>query len=232
MVSLDGVKAILLDVEGTTTPISFVHDVLFPFAAERIEAVVNASSPSEELQRDLDSLMREYDADPDRDGVPREPGPYLLHLIAHDRKSTALKSIQGRIWKEGYESGELKGAVYDDVRPAIERWTKEGLRIGIFSSGSVLAQKLLFGHSTQGDLTPYLSGHWDTKTGAKKEAASYSAIARDWGFAPGEVLFVSDVEAELDAAKAAEMKTLRSQRPGIAALDGDAHASVTSFDEV
>jgi enolase-phosphatase E1 len=157
---------------------------------------------------------------------------YLLWLMDRDRKSTALKSLQGKIWKTGFESGELKAALFPDVPPALERWAAQA-RIAIYSSGSVEAQKLLFSHTTVGDLTPLISAYFDTRTGAKTAPASYAAIAAQISVAPGEVLFFSDVVRELDAAREAGCRTLLAVREGNAPVeDAHRHRSIASFDTV
>jgi len=139
---------------------------------------------------------------------------YLLWLMAHDRKSTPLKAIQGRIWEQGFKSGELRGEVFDDVPEALKRWTEEGKRVFIFSSGSVLAQKLIFRGSSAGDLSHFISGYFDTETGPKRKAESYSKIASEIGVQTGRVLFASDVPEELAAAREGAMKTVLLSRPG------------------
>ncbi len=156
---------------------------------------------------------------------------YLLWLMDRDRKSTALKSLQGKIWKAGFESGELKGTLFDDVPAALERWSR-GAKVAIYSSGSVEAQRLLFHHTTDGDLTPLISGYFDTRTGPKTASASYAAIAAAMGVAPEEVLFFSDVQRELDAAREAGCQTRLMVRPGNAPVeDRHGHAMIASFDE-
>jgi enolase-phosphatase E1 len=180
-----GVRAILLDIEGTTTPIAFVHDVLFPYARRHLRQFVDPAAAAH-----FESLM---------DG---------------DDKSTDLKALQGRIWEDGYRHGELVGEVFPDVPGAFERWRALGVRIGIFSSGSVLAQRLLFGHSSAGDLTKYLSWHFDTTTGPKADTDSYRRIATAMAIPPGAIVFISDAIRELEAAQAAGMQTRLAVRPG------------------
>lgn len=192
-----------------------MYRVLFPFAQERLHSYMSHADAG-----DLAKLADEYSAetDPERpswDGTAVAGAEsYLQWLMSKDRKSTALKSIQGKIWDEGFRSGELRGEVFPDVPEAMERWKADGRDINIFSSGSVLAQKLLFGFSNAGDLTRYLSGFFDTETGPKREAASYSAIASQIGVAPEQVLFLSDVAEELQAAEGAGMKACLVVRPG------------------
>jgi enolase-phosphatase E1 len=157
----------------------------------------------------------------------------MLALMDQDSKTPALKELQGHIWEDGYNTGALVGAVFEDVKPAFERWRQRGIAVGIFSSGSVLAQKLLFGHSSAGDLTPLLRWHFDTAVGAKTNPDSYSRIAASIGESPDAVLFVSDIVAELDAARAAGMQTALSVRPGNAAVAvGHPHRSISSFEEL
>jgi 2,3-diketo-5-methylthio-1-phosphopentane phosphatase len=156
---------------------------------------------------------------------------YIYWLMDRDRKSTALKGLQGKIWKTGFESGELKGTLFDDVPGAFKRWSKNA-RVAIYSSGSVEAQKLLFRHSVFGDLTPLIAGHFDTRTGAKMESASYAAIAHAMHVAPAEVLFFSDSVRELDAAREAGCGTRLVTREGNSPVeDAHGHAMIRSIDE-
>ena len=198
-------RAILLDIEGTTTPVTFVYEVLFPYARKNLDDYVRAHSGEPGLEADLARLSIEQAADPEQSAA--SPIEYLLWLMDRDRKSTALKAIQGRIWEEGYRSGSLHGSVYDDVPRAFARWTEEARRIAIFSSGSVLAQRLLFSHTPYGDLTSYIAGYFDTTVGPKKEAESYGKISRGLRLEGRKILFVSDVVDELEAAKTAGMET-------------------------
>jgi enolase-phosphatase E1 len=170
---IPGIGGILLDIEGTTTPIAFVYDVLFPFARRHVAGY---------LQRaDVSDLKHEYEADLRRGAQPppwsEEPVTYVHWLMDQDRKSTALKSIQGKIWMAGYERGELHGEVFPDVPPALELWYRNEIDVRIFSSGSILAQRLLFSTTSSGDLTKFLRGYFDTTTGPKNDAASYLRIA-------------------------------------------------------
>src|SRR5438034_8602350 len=224
--ALNDIRAILLDIEGTTTPIAFVHQVLFPYARARVHDYLE--------QRDIALLRAEYAAEPRSPDLPAwNPEAYVYWLMDRDRKSTALKALQGRIWEAGYRAGELKGKgeVYPDVRPALERWHKAGKRIAIFSSGSVQAQRNLFANTTAGDLSPLLSGYFDTTTGPKREARSYCTIADALGCRVADVLFVSDVAAELDAAREAGLRTVLcvrgSDRPDDSPTE---HPRVRSFD--
>jgi len=227
-------NVILLDIEGTTTPIEFVHDVLFPFAKNRMPVYVAANFES--LTPEIEQLIVEHEKDlgytEHFDPTSRKSvAKYFMFLIDQDRKSTPLKSIQGKIWKQGYESGELKSVVFDDVPRAFERWKAAGMTIAIFSSGSVLAQKLLFRYTEHGDLTPFISSNFDTNIGAKRDAKSYAAIAAQLDTPPSEILFVSDITAELDAAHDAGVSTALAVRPGNAPVETDVSCRVvTTFD--
>jgi len=203
-------RGILLDIEGTTTPITFVHDVLFPYARRNAAAYVRTN--------DVGDLRTEYEEDERAGHKPPlwsdDPVPYIHWLMDRDRKSTALKRIQGEIWLDGYRSGELHGEVFGDVPQALEHWHNDGLDIRIFSSGSILAQRLIFSTTAAGDLTKFLSGYFDTTTGPKTDPESYRKISGAFGMSCSEILFISDVTRELDAARTAGMQTLLCIRPG------------------
>jgi enolase-phosphatase E1 len=228
-------RGILLDIEGTTTPIAFVKDVLFPFARRNAASFLAAHGQQPEVEGELALLAKERRRERPDGTLPGEssdPLPYLFWLMDRDRKSTALKALQGRIWRDGYESGTLVSEVYPDVVPALARLRAAAIDVSIFSSGSVLAQRLLFGHTNAGDLRPYLRAHFDTTTGGKKEAASYERIASELGFAPRQVLFVSDVAEELDAAEEAGMETALCVRSGTQEPTESRHRVVRSLDEI
>lgn len=208
--------------------------MLFPYARVHVRDHLDA--------RDVGALRAEYRAEPSTDGLPEwnsrddvaSAETYAHWLMDRDRKSTALKALQGRIWEAGYRSGDLtgKGEVYPDVRPALARWKKARKDIAIFSSGSIQAQRNLFANTTAGDLSLYLSAYFDTTTGPKREAGSYRKIATALRRTPREVLFISDVTAELDAARRAGMETalcVRGQDREAAAGD---HPRIRSFDEL
>lgn len=208
--------------------------MLFPYARVHVRDHLDP--------RDVGALRAEYRAEPSQHGLPdwnssdevASAETYAHWLMDRDRKSTALKALQGRIWEAGYRSGDLtgKGEVYPDVRPALARWKKGRKDIAIFSSGSIQAQRNLFANTTAGDLSPYLSAYFDTTTGPKREASSYTKIATALRRAPREVLFISDVTGELDAARRAGMATalcVRGQDPEVAAGD---HPRIRSFDEL
>ena len=215
-----GIDHVLLDIEGTTCPVSFVSDVLFPYAAQRLEPYLQAHSQEAAMLQLLDDVRQAWqdDATATAAGVtygPERPVvPYLLWLISVDRKLTPLKELQGLIWEEGYASGALQGPLFADVAPALRRWKRQGLGLSVYSSGSVAAQKLLYGHSDAGDLRELFDGWFDTRTGAKQAAASYAGIASQLTIAPDRILFISDSNAELQAAREAGMQVLLSNRRG------------------
>jgi len=230
-------RAILLDIEGTTTPVAFVYETLFPYARDRVQRFLETRGATPEVGADVALLKREHARDVARgheltpwSGEPAAVAAYARWLMDQDRKSTGLKSLQGRIWEEGYRTGDLRGEVYDDVPPALRRWREEGRRIAIYSSGSVLAQELLFSNTAFGDLTPFIEAHFDTTTGPKRAASSYTAIVAALDVAPASVLFVSDVAAELDAAREAGLETRLAVRTG-EALAHD-HPVISSFNEI
>lgn len=227
-------KAILLDIEGTTTPISFVHDTLFPYAKARVPGFVLDNLG--DLKFEIEELAEEHNKDEGykselRPESPNSVSDYLKYLIDEDRKSKPLKSIQGLIWRSGFESSEIVSPVFDDVPPALKRWKTADKTIAIYSSGSVLAQQLLFRHTEQGDLTQFISNYFDTSNGSKQDQQSYLSIAAELELEPAEIHFVSDAPAELDAARAAGVVTSLSVRQGNAPLKGDpVHNIITTFD--
>jgi enolase-phosphatase E1 len=230
--------AIVLDIEGTTTPISFVYDVLFPFARRHLREFLKDERSSPRVADAVVGLELEWADDVAKGNAPPiwseiDLAAYVEWLMDLDRKSPALKSLQGLIWERGYRSGELTSEIFTDVGPALERWRAAGLRVAIYSSGSVLAQRLLFGHTPAGDLTPFFSGFFDTAVGPKTVADSYRAIAVALECAPARLLFVSDVVAELNAAHAVGCRTALAVRPGNPpqppAPAGD---SIRSFNEI
>lgn len=220
------IRAILLDIEGTTTPIAFVHEVLFAYARSHLRKYLLEHSSSAEVVSDLARLRSEHAIDVKQNlqppaivAAPRDAEiesivTYINWLMDRDRKSTGLKSLQGKIWKQGYLDSTLKSQIFADVAPALERWHSAGLKISIFSSGSSLAQKLLFAHTEAGDLTGFIDNYFDTTVGSKTDAKSYRRIAVALCLPAHDVLFISDVVGELDAADAAGMQTLLCLRPG------------------
>lgn len=234
-------RVILLDIEGTTTPISFVYDILFPFARERMRTFLNDRIADKDFAPTLNALRKESDderaAGHDAPKVlldaeqAHSAAEFALWLMDHDRKSTPLKEIQGQIWREGYENGVLKGVVYPDVHDALKRWKDAGLRVAIYSSGSVEAQKLIFGYSDRGDLRPLIDAYFDTTTGRKKEEESYRRIADALEVKPADILFLSDNIDELHAANAAGVQVKLAVRPGNAPVTSDAYPRVERFTE-
>ncbi len=233
-------EVILLDIEGTTTPVEYVFGVLFPFAHAHVESFLQTHSQDSAVIDDLKQLRQEYEADVAKGlSVPMWEDksilaavPYIQNLIAIDRKSTGLKSLQGKIWEQGYRYGTLRSQVFNDVKPAFERWTRAGKRLFIFSSGSIQAQQLLFQNTEMGDLTGFLSGYFDTETGPKKEPDSYHKIAQAIGAPAVNILFISDVTDELRAAQAAGMQTLFSQRPGNHSTDSKGFPAIQDFNSI
>jgi enolase-phosphatase E1 len=225
---------ILLDIEGTTTPLAFVTETLFPYARLHLPRFLEQQGGTPECRQAVTELRAEYDADRAAgDAVPDwSPRAYLAWLMERDRKSPALKDLQGRVWEEGYRNGTLVGQVFADVPRALADWREAGVPVGIYSSGSVRAQQWLFRRSNAGDLTPLLSWHFDTGVGAKRDAASYAHIAAGVNLAPAEILFVSDVAAELDAARAAGLRTALVVRPGNPPQPDTGHRVIHSFDEL
>ena len=239
-----GVRVVLLDIEGTTTPIAFVHQTLFEYARAHLDEYLADHLGDAGVQDAVRRLAREHEADRGaagpaawRDDAPnarRESAArYARWLMDRDRKSPGLKQLQGLIWDEGYRKGELKGEIYDDVPRAFGRWKAAGLGIAIYSSGSELAQRRLFGSTAAGDLTPFIDAFFDTAVGAKTDADSYRRIAGALGRAPAEILFVSDVTVELSAAREAGCPTRLCRRPGNAAQpDEAAFYAIGGLDEL
>jgi enolase-phosphatase E1 len=239
------IAAILLDIEGTITPIAFVVDVLFPYARKNLRRHLETHANSPAYGVLFDQLREEHAAD-QRQGEPvpawvdatpatrvDSAARYAEWLMDRDRKSTPLKSLQGDIWEAGYRRGEFVGEVFDDVPPALARWSSQGVRIGVFSSGSVAAQRLLLQHSSAGDLTRFVRWHFDTTTGKKTSPDSYRHIAAAIDVSPGGILFVSDIVAELDAARSAGLVTTLAIRPGNAPPPPvHGHGVIRTFDEI
>lgn len=236
------VRGVLLDIEGTTSPVSFVYDVLFPYARGRLSPFLLVNSHLPEVRTELQELQRQNAIDV-QEGAPvmmngsdagmvQSGAAYCLWLMDRDRKTAPLKAIQGMIWQNGYQAGELHGDVFEDVPRAFSRWHESGTTLSIFSSGSTLAQKLLFRHTSSGDLTRYIGFYFDTRTGPKQARESYQRIAAEIQQHPGEILFVSDVTAELAAARDAGLQTALAVRPGNAEGKSREHPTIHSFDEL
>lgn len=225
------VSAIVTDIEGTTSSISFVHDVLFPWARQALPAWLRRHQERADVAALITAAAAEAGCPvDDLDAVIAA----LQQWIDEDRKLTCLKSLQGLIWADGYAEGAFRSHVYPDAVAALRRWHAAGLPIHVYSSGSIGAQKLLFAHTEAGDLSGCFSGHFDTTTGPKREAASYAAIAAALGIDPAALLFLSDVGAELDAAAASGWQTVWLVRPGNHDRPGDQrrHPVAADFDAV
>ncbi|KAG7537828.1 Class II aldolase/adducin N-terminal domain superfamily [Arabidopsis suecica] len=242
-------RCIVLDIEGTTTPITFVTDVLFPYARENVGKHLNLTYDTAETQEDIKLLRAQVEEDLRQGVTGAVPIPHadegkekviaavvsnVEAMIRADRKITALKELQGHIWRTGFECNELKSVVFEDVADALEKWHSSGIKVYIYSSGSRLAQKLLFGNTDYGDLRKYLSGFFDTTIGNKKESKSYKEITETLGMDdPSEILFVTDVYQEATAAKAAGLEAIISIRPGNAPLpENHGFKTVTSFSQI
>ena len=252
--------AIVLDIEGTTTPIAFVYDVLFPYARRRLRTYLHDPKNRDALAEPLRRLIEEAATDKERvpelaavrtfrsapsggpEGQYDNAGQFsnaldwaasrVEWLMDRDIKSPALKRLQGQIWEEGYRAGELHGDVFPDVAPALARWRVAGTPVSIYSSGSELAQRLLFGTTVHGDLTPFISRFFDTSVGSKMSPDSYRRIATELNCATTGMLFVSDVTTELDAARAAGCQVRLCVRPGNRPQAPHSYEVITSFDEV
>lgn len=218
-----GLRVILLDIEGTTTPIAFVHDVLFGYARASLRGFLDASWSRPKVQAAVAMLAAEHAVDASTEaGLPVWDAPasvsaaaaYALWLMARDRKSPGLKALQGLVWEHGYRAGQLRGELFADVAPAFAAWRARDLEIAIYSSGSVLAQQLLFSTTASGDLTTSIAAFFDTAVGPKRQTGSYTRIAAAMNVPPSQILFVSDVAEELRAAASAGMQTALSVRPG------------------
>lgn len=237
------IRVVLLDIEGTTTPIDFVYNVLFPYVRKRVKTFLSAQRTNNDVQDDIRQFIEENARDAAQGLAPpliqnhsdeaqlASVAAYAEWLMDQDRKSTPLKSLQGRIWEAGYRTGELRSQLFADVPRSLSRWRDQQRDICIYSSGSVLAQKLLFSHTEVGDLTRFIRDYFDTRIGAKREAASYRRIAASLDCPAADLLFVSDVVAELDAARSAGLQTRLCVRPGNPSQPPSSHEAIHSFDE-
>jgi enolase-phosphatase E1 len=242
--AMNGISIVLLDVEGTTTPIDFVHRVLFSYAREHMEEFLKTQWQERSVRADVDLLRAYHRSDRENGQEPPEwhngsdssaqssALSYILWMMDKDAKSTPLKSLQGKIWQQGYQNGELKAEVFPDVPRAFVRWSQLQKEICIFSSGSVLAQRLLFANTNHGDLSTFLKRHFDTEVGAKGDPESYRKIAAALGTDASCVLFMSDTLKEVEAARAAKMETAWCVRgPENPSSTGN-HLLVRTFDNV
>ncbi|KAF5926717.1 hypothetical protein HPG69_001346 [Diceros bicornis minor] len=271
------VTVILLDIEGTTTPIAFVKDILFPYIKENVKEYLQTHWEEEECQEDVSLLRKQAEEDSHLDGaVPipaaSENGADDLQRVIQavvdnvcwqmslDRKTTALKQLQGHMWRAAFTAGHVKAdnfhrrfesccgvpeitaaegdsqvGFFEDVVPAVRKWREAGMKVYIYSSGSVEAQKLLFGHSTEGDILELFDGHFDTKIGHKVESESYRKIANSIGCSTSNILFLTDVTLEASAAEEADVHVAVVVRPGNAGLTDDEktyYSLITSFSEL
>ncbi|MFJ5379903.1 acireductone synthase [Pectobacterium sp. CHL-2024] len=221
------INAIVTDIEGTTSDIRFVHSVLFPYARERLADTVRQHGSDPEIAQALDALRQEL-GQPDADSETLITA--LNQFMDEDRKSTALKQLQGIIWRAGYRNGDFQGHLYPEVATQLAAWQQQGLRLYVYSSGSVEAQQLLFGYSNAGDLRPLFSDYFDTRVGAKRETGSYRTIAQAIGLPAEQLLFLSDIRQELDAAQEAGWHTCQLIRDD--ADNVSRHRQVARFDQI
>jgi enolase-phosphatase E1 len=236
-------SGILLDIEGTTSSISFVYDQMFPFVRRELRRFLEDQGRRDDVQAACRQIAQ--DAGYDSLGAWRsaQSAPdltaeefvarHVLQLMDSDVKATGLKQLQGLIWEQGFAAGELRAHVYDDVPGCLQRWHQAGHDLRIFSSGSVQAQRLFFRHTTAGDLRNCFRDHYDTTLGSKRDAASYATIARAFDLPPHDILFLSDVPAELDAARRAGLQTCLVRRPGNGPVSADCpHRQIHCFTEL
>ena len=237
---------LLLDIEGTTCPITFVSGVLFPYAKAELAQFLAAHQHESSVQGLISDAWKEWRRDPDStsqsllQSAPKEKEDiehraiirYLQHLIEIDKKSTALKDLQGKIWKQGYENGQIQTALFPETTAALKRWSEAGLKLAVYSSGSVAAQQLLYNYTSEGDLRQLFCGWFDTHTGNKKEPTSYRAIAQRLQAKPEQVTFISDSRAECDAAAEAGLSTLFSLRDGNPDQVPGNHPVITDLSDV
>jgi enolase-phosphatase E1 len=243
---MPAIRGILLDIEGTTSSISFVYDMMFPYVREHLDSYLSEHWGEPDLQESLATLLAEYGehqgsenwlAEFDDTVTPADLQAAHVknvnRLMDSDVKAPGLKKLQGMIWEKGFKSGEMVAHLFDDVEPALKRWTEAGIDLRIYSSGSIQAQKLFFGHTVKGDLLPCLTRHYDRSYGPKHDRTSYHMIASDYGVPANRVLFVSDVVAELDAANEARMQVALSVRPGNKPVENpNGYPVIESFDQL
>ena len=234
-------RRVLLDIEGTTSDIAFVRDVLFPYAHREVGPFLTRNSDQPAVQSAVEQLARDAGAADFAAWCP--PGlsasgqrawvcAAVRRLIESDSKQTGLKAIQGLIWEAGYRDGTLRAHVYPEVPAALTRWRQAGLTLAIYSSGSIAAQKLFFGHTIAGDLTPHFSAYFDTTSGPKRSADSYRSIVHASAMNAADLLFLSDIPEELDAAHAAGLHTGLVIRAGNASVASSTHPVITTFDAI
>jgi len=238
------IRAILLDIEGTTCPVDFVSQTLFPFAQKNLNATLMTRSSNAQIDALVHEAINEWLADSDpisktmlsqttqEPPSTREVEDYLQHLIQSDRKSTALKELQGTIWEQGYLSGELTSPLFSDVREQLDHWKRKGIVLAVYSSGSVQAQKLLYAHTNEGDITDRFSHWFDTRTGPKLTHQSYTIIAQKMGIQCKQVLFISDHPGECNAARQSGMNTIFCLRAGNPHRDPGDHAVIQQLGDI
>lgn len=237
MIEFQG-RLILLDIEGTVSPLAFVHEVMFPYAKEHVESFLTAYGEAPAVQQAMEQMARDAGSRSLVEWCPRGEDVHacvvreVRRLMAADVKATGLKLLQGLIWEQGFHNGELRSTLFEDVPDALKNWQTAGMDLRIYSSGSVHAQKLFFTHTEAGDLTPLFTGYYDTTIGSKREGTSYTAIAQDCGMESQEILFISDVVEELEAARKAGMMTALALRPGNKPVPANDHLSLTSFSQI
>lgn len=221
------IKAIVTDIEGTTSSLSFVKDVLFPYARANLEDYVRRHQNEPQVNTLLEETCNEVGAELDTAQLIAQ----LIQWLDEDKKVTPLKSLQGLIWEAGYQKGDFSGHIYPDAAANLKAWKAKGLDLYVYSSGSVHAQKLLFTHTEYGDLTPLFSGYFDTRIGGKSEPESYGKIAKQLGISADQIVFLSDIKEELDAAKTAGFQTLWLTRDSTPDPHAE-HQQVSSFDVI
>ncbi|MBS0985744.1 acireductone synthase [Acetobacter thailandicus] len=221
--SVSAPRVVLLDIEGTTAPVSFVHQILFPYARGCLKDYLDEHAD--------DAAVQKIVADVRKIAPDKSPAEQLISWIDEDAKVAPLKELQGLIWARGYQQGELTARLYPDVAPVLQKWSENGLTLAVYSSGSEAAQRLIYGHTEQGDLTPLFSHFFDLRVGGKKEADSYRAIVKEAGWQAADVLFLSDVTAELDAAAEAGLKVCQVVRPEDGTVAGTSHPVAASLPE-
>ncbi len=221
------IKAVVTDIEGTTTSLSFVKDVLFPYAREHMQAYISRHADVPKVREQLDAVCQEVG----KSLTDQQIIAQLLQWIDEDKKITPLKALQGMIWEAGYKNGDYTGHVYDDAVANLKQWHAQSIKLYVFSSGSVQAQKLIYGYSDAGDLTPLFSGYFDTHIGSKREISAYRHIVQEIGEPAANIVFLSDIKEELDAAKEAGMQTVWLVRDGVINPGAD-HRQVSNFDDI
>lgn len=219
------IRAILTDIEGTTSSIAFVKQVLFPYAREHMAEFIKIHATDAQVRDLLDAVCTEAGRTLNGEEIIAQ----LIQWIDEDKKITPLKLLQGMLWEQGYRAGDFSGHVYEDAVQKLREWREQGIRLYIYSSGSVPAQQLLFSHTQHGDLTPWFSGYFDTRTGSKRDADSYYRISEAIGLPAAEILFLSDSAEELDAARAAGMQTLQLVRAEDGAVPSPNHEQARDF---